>query len=70
MDEVKQTYVFARMSLEDVKLVQEVSKARGEGLSSFVRRAIRTELARLSYLTDAEKKALGLRAISTNGDGQ
>ena len=41
------------------KLLREVCSDRGEGLSSFVRRAVRKELASLSYLSDREKKSLG-----------
>jgi hypothetical protein len=52
--------VFARMPNEEVKLVKQVAKARGEDLSDFVRRAVKMELARLSFLSPEEKKALGL----------
>ncbi len=52
--------VFARMSIEDVQLLKKICKARGENLSNFVRRAIKAELARLSYLTEDERKALGI----------
>jgi len=52
--------VFARMPKEEIELVKKVAKARGEDLSDFVRRAIKMELARLSFLSNAEKKALGL----------
>jgi hypothetical protein len=41
-------------------LIRRVSKARGEGISSFARRAILKELAALSFLSDKEKKALGM----------
>jgi len=47
---------------EDLKsLVEEVSKKRGECLSTFIRRAVKRELARMSYLSENEKKALGIR---------
>ena len=47
---------------EELKLlVDEVSKARGETVSSFVRRAILRELARLSFLNAETKKALEVR---------
>ena len=39
-------------------LVNKVSKERGECLSTFVRRAVKKELARMSYLSKSEKKAL------------
>jgi uncharacterized protein (DUF1778 family) len=50
--------IFARMDEKEVQLIKKVAKARGEDLSDFVRRAVKKELARLSYLTDEEKKAL------------
>jgi len=50
--------IFARMPEEEIELIKKVAKARGEDLSDFVRRAVKRELARLSYLTDEEKKAL------------
>jgi len=49
-----------RISLGDRELVDKVCKARGEDLSDFVRRAIRKELAALSFLPDEDKKALGV----------
>lgn len=52
--------IFARMKKEDVKLLKKICEARGEDLSDFVRRAVKMELARLSFLNDEEKKALGL----------
>jgi hypothetical protein len=48
--------------LEDDKaLLERVCKARGEDVSDFVRRSVRKELARLSFLSPVEKKALGLK---------
>jgi len=41
--------------------VKEVSKDRGEDVSDFIRRAILKELASLSYLSEDQKKALGIR---------
>jgi len=52
--------VFARMPKRHVELLKRVCEFRGEDLSDFVRRAVKTELARLSYLSDDEKKALGI----------
>jgi len=43
------------------ELIDRVAKARGEQISNFVRRAVKTELARLSYLSPEEKKALGIQ---------
>jgi uncharacterized protein (DUF1778 family) len=55
---VSKRVIFARMDEKEVQLIKKVAKARGEDLSDFVRRAVKKELARLSYLTDEEKKAL------------
>ncbi|MEM2129916.1 MAG: hypothetical protein QXZ70_04880 [Candidatus Bathyarchaeia archaeon] len=52
--------IFARMTQEEVTLLKQVAKARGEDLSDFVRRAVKMELARLSFLSPEERKALGL----------
>ena len=52
--------VFARVSPGDRKLVESACRARGENISVFVRRAVRTELAKLSFLPDRDKKALGV----------
>ena len=46
------------MDEKEIQLIKKVARARGEDLSDFVRRAVKRELARLSYLTDEEKKAL------------
>ena len=52
--------IFARTSQEEKDLLKRVCQARGEDLSSFVRRAVKKELASLNYLGQEEKKALGL----------
>ncbi len=57
---MKNKVVFARMPSEEIELVRKVAKARGEDLSDFVRRAVKMELARLSFLSQEEKKALGM----------
>ena len=49
-----------RISKKTRALLDEVCGLRGEDISDFVRRAILKELASLSYLTDREKKALGV----------
>lgn len=54
------THLGVRTKENDVRLIKEICNARGENLSSFVRRAIKMELARLSYLSNEEKKALGI----------
>jgi hypothetical protein len=40
--------------------IREVAKARGQDMSNFLREIIKAELARLSFLTPLEKKALGV----------
>ena len=50
-----------RVEKEDKELLEQVCKARGEDLSSFIRRAIRKELASLSFYSDEVKKALGVK---------
>ena len=45
------------------ELVFRVARARGELPSDFVRRAVKTELAKLSFLSQEEKKALGISSV-------
>lgn len=54
--------IFARMTQEEVQLLKQVAKARGEDLSDFVRRAVYKELASLNFLSEDQKKALGIKA--------
>jgi uncharacterized protein (DUF1778 family) len=51
-----------RLSGSDYRLLKAVAKARGMSVGAFVRQAVRTELARLSYLDNSTKKALGVQA--------
>ena len=55
------TVIGVRISEADRVLLDKVCRARGEDLSDFVRRAIRKELASLSFLPDEDKKALGIK---------
>lgn len=57
----KHKVVGARFSMSDANLLKQVCIDRGEDMSDFVRRSVRKELARLSYLTKEEKKALGVK---------
>ncbi len=52
-----------RMQPRDIRLLKDVCRARGEDVRDFVRRAIKMELARLSFLTPEEKKALGFKDV-------
>ena len=54
------TTIGVRLEPKDKKLLEKVCKARGEDVSDFIRRAIRKELASLSFYSDETKKALGL----------
>ena len=56
--------VLARLPQTDASLLRNVAKARGEGISTFVRRSIKSELLRLGYLSPEEAKALGLSGSS------
>jgi len=50
---------------EIVSLMDEVSKRCGTNRSSFIRETIRRRLAELSFLTEEDKKSLG---IDTGGN--
>jgi len=50
-----------RISKGDRELLDLVCKARGEDLSDFVRRSILKELASLGFLSEDQKKALGIK---------
>ena len=54
------TNLGVRVSPEDRDLLDKVCKARGEDVSDFIRRAIRKELAELSFYPEDVKKALGM----------
>ena len=53
-------FVNVRFGEADKELLVKVCKDRREDISGFVRRTIMTELARLTYLPDSQKKALGV----------
>jgi len=55
------TTVTVRMKQKDRELLEKVCKARGKDLSNFIRRAIRKELASLSFYSEETEKALGLQ---------
>jgi len=52
--------VSVRVTKRDKDLLEKICGARGEDPSYFVRRVVRKEFARLSYLPEEEKKALGI----------
>jgi len=49
-----------RFSKRDLALILKVSRTRGEDPSSFIRRAVLLELAKLGYLSQEENQALGI----------
>ena len=49
-----------RMTKQDLALLQRICKARGEDVSGFLRRAMRVEFAKLGFLTEEERQALGI----------
>ena len=57
-----------RLPGKDVLLLKRICRSRGEDLSDFVRRAIRSEMARLSFLKPLDKKALGIKTEGDSGD--
>ena len=57
---MKNITIGVRVTQEDRDLIQKVCIARGEQISDFVRRAVKKELASLSFYSDETKKALGL----------
>jgi uncharacterized protein (DUF1778 family) len=56
-----------RLPSDDVLLVKRICRSRGEDLSDFVRRAIRTEMAKLSFLKPEYRKALGIKNEGSRG---
>ncbi len=54
------SFVAVKFAEADKELLVKVCKNRREDISGFVRKAVMSELARLSYLPDSEKKALGV----------
>lgn len=54
-------FIGFRVPPEIHELVARVSKARGEDITSFARRAVLLELAELNFLPEEQKKALGIQ---------
>jgi uncharacterized protein (DUF1778 family) len=65
---VKNVNIGVRVTPRDRKLLDDVCEARGEDISSFIRRAIRKELALLSFIPAEEKKALRILENDTEGE--
>jgi len=60
LKQMRHIIISFRVSQEDKELLEKVCKARGEDISSFIRRAYRKELANLNFLSEQDKKALGV----------
>lgn len=58
--------IAAKLEKSVGKTLRNFCDARGENISTVIRRSIRRELASHSYLSDSEKKALGVET----DDGQ
>jgi hypothetical protein len=64
---MKNKTIGVRVNSEDHYLLEKVCRARGEDLSDFVRRAIKKELASLSFYDVETKKALGIPINNKEG---
>ncbi len=64
------TQVNVRFDDQTLRIVRKVTRARGEDVSDLIRRAVKAELARLSLLSDFEKKALGIVGQSPTAHGE
>jgi len=64
----KTSRIAVRLLKTDAALLKHVCRSRGEDVSDFVRRAIRTELAKLSFLNPIDKKALGIPVRENRDD--
>ena len=58
MNNKKKIVLGVRFDEETYRLIEQVAEAQGLDKSDFVRRAVRKELARLSFLSKEQKKAL------------
>jgi hypothetical protein len=61
IERIKSEFTGCWLTERDKGLLERVCRDRGEDISDFVRRAIKKELAKLSYLSLEEKKALGVK---------
>ena len=66
-ENTKGKFFTTRIDPEILELMTQVSKIQRETRAVLVRRAIMMELARLSYLSDEQKKALGIQRKEGSG---
>lgn len=52
--------VSVALDRKEVQKIKQIARRRGENQSSFIRRCILQEMAKLGYLSDQELKALGI----------
>lgn len=52
--------IAVRFQTSDAELLKKISNSRGQAVSDFIRLSVRKELARLSFLSAEDKKALGI----------
>ncbi len=52
--------ITARFPMEDANLLKKTARDRREDVSTFVRRAVLKEIAKLGLLPDEQRKALGV----------
>ena len=53
-------FVGVHIDPDEKAKIEKICEFRGEGLSSFFRRALKLELARLGFLAEDELRALGV----------
>ncbi len=61
------TLLSIKVDSELKELLRTVAARRGEDPSSFARRAIKLELARMGYMSPEESKALGVNNSEAKG---
>lgn len=55
-----ESVILIRIQRRIADILKKVANDRGEYVSSFARRAVMSELAKLGFLNDQESKALGI----------
>jgi len=64
-NELSKTLMF-QLSKRDADLLRRISEAKGIDASDFVREAVRRRFAELAFLSQEEKKALGIATALTD----
>ena len=64
-NELSKTLMF-QLSKRDAELLRRISEAKGIDASDFVREAVRRRFAELAFLSQEEKKALGIATALTD----